>query len=89
MRFCCTHRGHRSIPARAIWNGEEEAEAAWLAGALLISDEAAMRIAKAAQPTSLAAEEYGVSEKMVIFRLRVTGARIRVERAQRYYRGPD
>jgi Zn-dependent peptidase ImmA (M78 family) len=70
------------------WNSEEEAEAAWLAGALLISDEAAVRIARAAQPTALAAEEYGVSEQMIIFRLRVTAARIRVERANRSFRGP-
>lgn len=69
------------------WNGEEEAEAAWLAGALLISDEAAIRIAKAGQPPALAAEHYGVSEQMIIFRLRVTAARIRVERARRYFRG--
>jgi Zn-dependent peptidase ImmA (M78 family) len=70
------------------WNAEEEGEAAWLSGALLISDEAAIRIAKAAQPTALAATEYGVSEQMVIFRLGVTGARVRVERSKRYSRGP-
>lgn len=69
------------------WNSEEEAEAAWLAGALLIPDEAAIRIASADQPTALAAEEYGVSEQMITFRLRVTGARIRVERSNRYFRG--
>jgi Zn-dependent peptidase ImmA (M78 family) len=69
------------------WNSVEEEEAAWLAGALLVPDEAAFQIAKSAQSTALAAEEYGVSEKMIVFRLRVTGALIRVERAQRYFRG--
>ena len=34
------------------WNAEEESEAGWLAGVLLISDEAAIRIAKAAQPVA-------------------------------------
>jgi Zn-dependent peptidase ImmA (M78 family) len=67
------------------WNSEEEAEAGWVAGALLIPDEAAFRIAESAQSTALAAEEYGVSEQMIVFRLKVTAARIRVERAQRYF----
>jgi transcriptional regulator with XRE-family HTH domain len=56
-------------------------------GALLIPDEAAFQIAKSAQSNAQAAEEYGVSEKMIVFRLRVTGALIRAQRAQRYFRG--
>lgn len=68
------------------WNGQEEAEAAWLSGALLISDEAAIRIAKTRQPVTRAAQEYGVSDQMITFRLNVTGARIRVQRARQYFR---
>lgn len=66
------HRGCRN------WDPEVEEEASWLAGALLISEEAAIAIARAGMSLDDAAERYGVSRPMVQFRLNVTGARKRV-----------
>lgn len=69
------------------WNGEQEAEAGWLAGALLISDESAIAIAYSGKSDADAAEAHGVSEQMMTFRMRVTAARIRVQRARKRPRG--
>ena len=65
------------------WDVEAEAEASWLGGALLISDEAAFHIASTGIPRDQAAEQYGVSTRLVDFRLNVTGATLRVARARR------
>jgi Zn-dependent peptidase ImmA (M78 family) len=61
-------------------NHRAEAEASWLGPALLISDEAAVLIARANRPLSEAAAEYGVSEALLRMRLNVTGARQRTKR---------
>lgn len=63
-----------------LWNPEMEEEADWLAGAILVSDEAAFSIAARRVPIDLAAEHYGVSEPMMRFRLNVTGAYRRAAR---------
>lgn len=63
-----------------LWNPEMEEEADWLAGAILVSDEAAFSIAARRVPIDLAAEHYGVSEPMMRFRLNVTGAYKRAAR---------
>jgi len=68
------------------WDAELEAEAAWLSGALLIPDEAALSIARSGMSTNSAAEYYGVSEKMVSYRLGVTAAYARIERTERFSR---
>jgi len=54
-----------------------EEEANWLAGALLISEEAAIEIAKLNISVPEAAERYGGSKQMINFRLSVTGVRKR------------
>ena len=66
------HRGRRN------WNQNLEDEATWLGGALLISDEAAIEIAKNEMSTDVAAVAYGVSEQMIIWRLNVSAALYRV-----------
>jgi len=66
------HRGRRN------WNQNLEDEATWLAGALLISDEAAIQIARNQMSTDVAAVAYGVSEQMILWRLNVTAAVHRV-----------
>ena len=66
------------------WHQGLELEANWLAGALLISDEAALLIARRRLTIAQAAEVYGVSEAMARFRLNVTAAVVRVRRRQRY-----
>jgi Zn-dependent peptidase ImmA (M78 family) len=66
------------------WNPTQEAEAQWLGGALLISEEAALLIARQRLSPVAAAARYEVSPQMLRYRLRVTGALTRVERAARY-----
>ena len=66
------------------WDQEVELEANWLAGALLISDEAALVIVRRGLTIAQAAEVYGVSEAMVKFRLNVTAAVVRIHRQRRY-----
>jgi Zn-dependent peptidase ImmA (M78 family) len=65
------------------WNQDIEDEAQWLAGGLLITEDAALAIARARQPLSTAALRYAVSEPMIRFRLNCTGAHTRVARARR------
>ena len=60
------------------WDPMVEQEAEWLAGALLISEEAALWIARQGLTLDQAASHYGVSRQMIQFRLNVTGARRRV-----------
>jgi len=78
------HRGRRN------WNQELEDEATWLAGALLIPEEAAIQIAKTGMSSEVAAVAYGVSKQMVQWRLNVTGAGYRagvMRRSQHLRRG--
>jgi len=65
------------------WNQDIEDEAQWLAGAILITEDAALNIVRRRLPNTEAAALLNVSEQMMQFRLNVTGARTRVERARR------
>lgn len=64
-----------------LWNENIENEAQWLAGALLVTEDAALWIARGGATVAAAALHLGVSEQMVIYRLNVTGARKRVARS--------
>lgn len=70
-------------PRQAVVRGcrnyqrDEEDEAAWLSGALLIPAPAAVRIARRGLSEQEAGDEYGVSPDMVRWRLNVTAARRR------------
>ena len=66
-----------------IWDQVIEEEATWLAGVLLVPESAALIIARRGTPLAVAAAEFGVSEQMMDWRLNVTGARLRRERARR------
>lgn len=55
-------------------NAIAEEEAKWLGPALLVSEEAALLVAKSGRPVAEAAEEYGVSVALMRMRLNVTGA---------------
>lgn len=57
---------------------DAEDEADWLGPALLVSDEAALHIAREALQVSEAAKRYGVSAQLMQFRLNVTAAHRRV-----------
>jgi Zn-dependent peptidase ImmA (M78 family) len=66
------------------WNAEQEEEAQWLAGALLISEEAALTIVRRQLSLADAAKLYGTSIDMVRGRINVTGARKRPDLASRH-----
>ena len=71
-------------PVRARpWDKTAEEEAQWLGGALLVSDEAALALARTGTDTVSGAARYGVSTEMLIYRLNVTGALIRAARSRR------
>jgi Zn-dependent peptidase ImmA (M78 family) len=59
-----------------------EEEANFLAGALLVTEAAAFRIVRDGVPYPLAAQQLGVSDDMVRYRVNVTGAEKRVRRAR-------
>jgi len=65
------------------WNQDIEDEATWLAGALLVTEDAALSIARRGLSRAEAAEQFNVSEQMIQFRLNATGAIKRVQRARR------
>ena len=65
-----------------IWPQGHEEEADWLGGALLVSEEAALDVVARRQSIVQAAKDYGVSTKMMQYRLNVTGARQRVSLAK-------
>lgn len=76
---------HPPIPALdqrgcRSWNQDIEDEADFLAGALLVTQEAALRIVGDRIALKVAASRYGVSTSMIRYRLNVTGARKRVAR---------
>lgn len=65
------------------WNQEIEDEANWLCGALLIPEAATILIAKGRWSTiGSAARHFAVSQPMLRYRLNITGAPRRVQRAQ-------
>lgn len=74
------HRPHAAFDALGcrVWREVEEAEAEWLAGALLVSEDAALAVVRRGLTILEAARAYGVSEAMMRFRLNVTAARRRV-----------
>lgn len=63
-----------------VWDKEAEAEADWLSGALLVPEEAAIHIVRRGWSKREAAVRYGVTPKMIQYRLNVTAARTRVQR---------
>jgi Zn-dependent peptidase ImmA (M78 family) len=74
------HPPHAALNALGcrVWREVEEAEAEWLAGALLVSEEAALTVVRRGLTVPEAARAYGVSEAMMRFRLNVTAARRRI-----------
>ena len=65
------------------WDSVIEEEAKWLGGALLISEEAALLIARNGWTNEEAAVKYQVTVPMIRFRLHVLGAARRVRRSRR------
>ena len=68
------------------WNGTQEKEADWLAGCLLIPNDAAHLAARAGRTDEEVAVKFGVSRALATWRMRMTGARIRAQRLARFER---
>ena len=66
-----------------VWDKEAEAEANWLSGALLVPEEAALQIVRRGWSLQEAAARYGVTPKMIRYRVNVTAARKRVQRTEK------
>lgn len=62
------------------WEPSVEDEANWLAGALLVTPQAALEVARSNLPLDDAAARYGVSVALMRWRLNVTGAYRRTKR---------
>ena len=62
---------------------EQEDEAAWLSGALLVPADVALAIARKGAPVEDAAQFYGVSVELMRYRLNASGAYIRAAREAR------
>jgi Zn-dependent peptidase ImmA (M78 family) len=80
--------GHECTPpltpkGERAYSGGLEAEANFLGGALLISNEAAIRIALAGTHPETVQAVYGVSLDMIEYRLRMSGAHIIARRSRR------
>jgi Zn-dependent peptidase ImmA (M78 family) len=65
-----------------VWNQGIEDEAGWLSGCLLVTEQAAMAVARGNMTVEGAARQLGVSTKMITFRVNAVGARKRVSRAK-------
>ena len=83
------------LPAPALsdegcrnWDEEIENEAAYLAGALLVTENAALHVVREEIPQTIAARHLGISKQMLTYRINVTGARQRVRRSLRKRRRP-
>ena len=79
---------HRPSPALDLngcreWDERIEKEAEYLAGALLVTEDAALQIVRKEVPLHVAAQQLGVSQQMLTYRLNITGARRRVFRTSR------
>lgn len=76
------HEPHRAVADDGcrLWSQAMEAEADWMAGALLVTRDAALRIARDRVPIAEAAGKFGVSEKMMQWRLANTGAHLQAQR---------
>lgn len=76
----------QSGAALRTYNEDQEEEANWLAGCLLLPREALLRIRRTQTPDADACFEYGVSSSMLHFRLNVTGVDVHLRHARAFRR---
>ena len=65
------------------FNPQQEEEAAWLSGCLLLPRPALVFIARTKMGAERACQKYGVSDDMLDYRLKVTGVKIQMKRRSR------
>jgi len=68
------------------WNADLEDEANFLGAALLVTEEAALNIVRRSLTIARAAELYGVTPKLMQWRINATGAQKRIQRSRDYRR---
>ena len=74
--------------ALRTYNEEQEEEANWLGGCLLLPREALIAIRRRGRSADDACAEYGVSPAMLRFRYNVTGVETQLQRTRAYKRRP-
>jgi len=74
--------------ALRTYNEEQEEEANWLGGCLLLPREALIAIRRRGRSDDEACAEYGVSSAMLRFRYNVTGVETQLQRTRAYKRRP-
>lgn len=83
------HEPHVAVPRDPlVYDAEQEDEASWLGGVLLVCDEACLSACRRGLTLAAAAAELGISVELMRWRINKSGARQRVERARRR-RGDD
>ena len=65
-----------------VWNAANEKEADWLAGELLVTEAMALAVARGQITRREAQQRLGVSKQMLQWRLNMTGAYKRIQRAR-------
>ena len=65
---------------RAQFNKEQEDEADWLAGCILVPGEGLIQAYRRGHPPPLLAQQFGVSRALITWRLRMTGIQRRMRR---------
>ena len=76
----------QGILFRAQYDKEQEEEAAWLAGCLLVPGEGLLQAYRRGNPHTLLAEKFGVSQSLLDWRLRMTAVRQRAGRVRRSHK---
>ena len=70
------------------YDAQQEDEATWLAGALLLPRPALMLVRRTAMPLTAALQKYGVSAEMFNYRLRMTGVDSQLTHTRRHSTPP-
>jgi hypothetical protein len=78
--LCLHEPRHAIVHGCRDYSKTEEDEAAWLSGCLLVPRAAALAVAMSGTPVERAAQEYGVSTRMMSWRVNATGARAQATR---------
>lgn len=68
------------------WDGEKEEEASYLAGALLVPRDAALKLIEAGNDVGTASRKLAVSKTMFSYRAKATGALLQAQRKQQMRR---
>jgi hypothetical protein len=78
------HEPKAAVPGEPLqYDAEQEEEASWLGGVLLVTDESCLRVCRDGLSLEAAATKYGVSPDLMRWRINKSGARVRVRRERR------